>query len=971
MRIARSTLIGTAVAVALFGRDAVVQAQTSGDQTSSGQNLQEVVVTGIRASLEQSLEQKRAADSVEDVITSEDVGKMPDKNIADSLKRIAGVTISSAGATEGGFDENDRVSLRGTGPSLTQTLLNGHNVSSGDWFVLNQTTTVGRSVSYTLLPSELVSKVVIHKSSEASLVEGGVAGSVDIITRKPLDFKKPFTFEGSAGGVYADLPSKADPQVSALVNWRNDESNFGVLLQGFYEKRHLRRDGVELLGYDTIGPTSILVKGSNGFADPQPVTAVPVAAHPDLAGVQYPTDIGAAFFEQERKRTGGLVDAQFKPNDNVNLDLSGFYSKLEAPNYNRNYLMWNTHYISSGNGFVPNSAHRCAPATPDGCNVVAVPNAGYVVQSNTLTQVGFSPVAGTAYGIYDQISRPDESARSSFVNLDGAYRISDRLNLFSQVGYSEGHGKTPTQDVSETTPGVGNGAGWQMNGIGSGTNFNLGSTNNTVPFPAGNPSALGFGWIFGAQNVDIVDKETWGKIDASFAMADSGAWKDLKFGARYVKHDRTSDNAVAQGPTFFPGGGTDPANYPTTYSNYPSNFNTFGGSIPTGVWYWTPGQLATYDTPCYLPVVSPPPLCTSGHVQRNALERAYYQFLFQVHEKDLATYLQADFKGEGWAGNLGVRVVNTDENIVTYSGQNVSASTPGAVLTSLFGPFVGLPVSHTYSDFLPSANLKIDMTPDVIARFAVSQTMTRADYSALAGSTNLAPPGTLTGIGSGTGGNPDLKPIRSTNYDVGLEWYFAKRSLLSGTLFYMDLQNYIGFGSQTLSYLTYGPPAPPQGALVQYNLTVPVNTKGRVQGIEFVYQQALADHFGLEGNYTYTDGRQTEGVPQGGDDRLVGTSNNTYNVGGYYEDAHFSAHVTYNYRSAFFSGLDRSTAFSQDSVGTLAASVAYAYNDNLSVNLDAQNLNDPTLKYYALNTTQPRAFYKNGRQFYLSVRAKF
>src|ERR1700730_5654686 len=103
MRIARSTLIGTAVAMALFGRNGAVHAQTSGDQTTSGQKaLQEVVVTGIRASLEQSLEQKRAADSVEEVITAEDVGKMPDKNIADSLKRVSGVSISSAGANEGG-----------------------------------------------------------------------------------------------------------------------------------------------------------------------------------------------------------------------------------------------------------------------------------------------------------------------------------------------------------------------------------------------------------------------------------------------------------------------------------------------------------------------------------------------------------------------------------------------------------------------------------------------------------------------------------------------------------------------------------------------------------------------------------------------------------------------------------------------------------------------------------------------------
>src|SRR5215470_4600767 len=193
MRIVRSTLIGTAVAMALFGRDGAVQAQqASGDQTASKPNeLQEVVVTGIRASLQESLTIKMQSTSVVDVVTAEDIGKMPDKNVADSLKRVPGVTVSSAGANEGGFDENDRVSLRGTGPSLTLTLVDGHNVASGDWFVLNQTGTVGRSISYTLLPSELVQQVVVEKSSQASLVEGGVAGSVNIVTRKPLDSKEP------------------------------------------------------------------------------------------------------------------------------------------------------------------------------------------------------------------------------------------------------------------------------------------------------------------------------------------------------------------------------------------------------------------------------------------------------------------------------------------------------------------------------------------------------------------------------------------------------------------------------------------------------------------------------------------------------------------------------------------------------------------------------------------------------------
>src|SRR6478672_2596295 len=247
MRIARSTLIGTAVAMALFGRNNVVQAQTSGDATTSNQNeqLQEVVVTGIRASLEQSIELKRSADSVVDVVTAEDIGKMPDKNIADSLKRVPGVTISSAGASEGGFDENDRVSMRGTNPSLTLTQINGHPVSSGDWFVLNQSDNAGRSVSYTLLPSSLVSQVVVHKTSQASLPEGGVTGSVDIITRKPLDFAEQFTGNVSIGGVHSDLADKNDAQFSALFNYGNAASTAGMMLQVFDERRSLRCDAVK------------------------------------------------------------------------------------------------------------------------------------------------------------------------------------------------------------------------------------------------------------------------------------------------------------------------------------------------------------------------------------------------------------------------------------------------------------------------------------------------------------------------------------------------------------------------------------------------------------------------------------------------------------------------------------------------------------------------------------------------------
>src|SRR6185369_17916982 len=163
----KQTPIASAVALMLMSAAFAVHAQQApapapqpdartADQKAASQ-LGTVTITGIRDSLAKSIEVKRNSDAVVEVITAEDIGKMPDKNVADSLQRVPGVTISSASASEGGFDENDRVSLRGTSPSLTQTLINGHAISSGDWFVLDQVGgAVGRTASYSLLPSEIV-----------------------------------------------------------------------------------------------------------------------------------------------------------------------------------------------------------------------------------------------------------------------------------------------------------------------------------------------------------------------------------------------------------------------------------------------------------------------------------------------------------------------------------------------------------------------------------------------------------------------------------------------------------------------------------------------------------------------------------------------------------------------------------------------------------------------------------------------
>ena len=233
-RIARSTLAGTALAASLWGTNAFADQQqvpasekgplqvAANETGGSDTGLDELVVTGIRYSLKESLASKRASTDVVEVVTAEDIGKLPDKNVADVLQRVPGVNTQSAASGEGGFDENNRVSIRGTSASLTQTTINGHSVATGDWFINDQYATAGRSVSYDLLPSEIVARTVVTKTQSADLIEGGVAGSIDLQTPKPLDFKETFTTSGLAGGVYSDLPSKTEPQFNrALFNWQN------------------------------------------------------------------------------------------------------------------------------------------------------------------------------------------------------------------------------------------------------------------------------------------------------------------------------------------------------------------------------------------------------------------------------------------------------------------------------------------------------------------------------------------------------------------------------------------------------------------------------------------------------------------------------------------------------------------------------------------------------------------------------
>src|SRR3990170_6755799 len=312
-----TTLVGAAVALALFKQAMPVQAQsTPSSEIEASREIEEVVVTGIRASLRESMETKRQAVGVVDALTAEDVGKFPDKNLAEALQRVPGIVINRE------FGEGERVNLRGTGSNLTRTLLNGHALATADWFILDQLNST-RSFNYLMLPAEVIGQVAVYKSPQADFEEGGIGGTIDVGTRNPLDLKPMATYL-SAQGAYTETSDEFDPQVSGLFSWRNDDSTIGFLVSGLYQERNIRRDGVEVLGYGDLDPGA--------------------------GELLYPTLIGSALFQQERVRSGGNFGFQFRPNDVVDINVTGLYSKFEADNSNQNYIGWGSRALDGEGG---------------------------------------------------------------------------------------------------------------------------------------------------------------------------------------------------------------------------------------------------------------------------------------------------------------------------------------------------------------------------------------------------------------------------------------------------------------------------------------------------------------------------------------------------------------------------------------------------------------------------------------------
>ncbi|MEH6608996.1 MAG: TonB-dependent receptor [Halioglobus sp.] len=893
----RSTVTMSLSALAAMGMAGAVAAQ------EPAAVLEEVVITGYKSSLMQSMEVKRFNNAVVDAVTAEDIGKFPDKNVAESLSRIPGIAISRD------FGEGQGVTIRGLAPGLNITQVNGQAVGTAQWFVLAD---AERNFNYEMLSSEMVGSIEVYKSAQADIDEGGLGGTVILNTRQPLSLPAN-TFNASVEGQYSELPEEWDPSVSAMYSWKNDDETIGALLAVSHQERTVRRESTEMFpAY--FNPFS---DRDEGFRD---ALAAPEGAE---GKGMVPWGVGSALFQQERERNGVDFNFQFNPNEKLETSFHYFFSELKADNQNQNFI---------GIPF-------------RGLFAADNPSTG-TVENGVVTDLqvrGGDPAVWANHVAFDSIFRDGSSMETEIIDLEGTYH-SEKWSLHGQIGTTTGEG-TNNDELYE----------FFAYSKDERINFDYTNPGGTSPSIDWSPSP----WLTNPTDemllTTIRDQTNKQKDEEDYIQADLtlevefGAISELKFGAKYRSREFSQNRYLDELSN-------------TVVGDVSQSLGTAGefaaGTYTVDHDETSQGTLTHFDVneSAMRTAFRATATCGSGGLGEGDVCVTRGQFLdessFGIEEDITAAYAMANFEGERYRGNVGLRYVQTD---TTSNAYDLSAP----VLT---------PVSDSgdYSELLPSMNLVFDMTDDVLLRVAAGKALARPAPFQLTSAVNLT-----VETSSGTTGNPGLEPLTANQYELGLEWYYGEGSMLSGTFFKKDIENFI-FNTTTSAVIN--------GQLIS-RLTRPENgPSAGLEGIELILSHSFENGFGFSGNYTYTDideAKVQSASLEGGEATLTETevpfpfaSESLYNLTGFYETDRFSARVSYSYRDEFFREVVESGELWGDEQEQWDAQVSYNINDNFSIRAEGLNLTEESIDsiYKApqgqeLTATQ---FY-NGRRFVLGV----
>ena len=937
MKHRKSVLSATIVACLGFAVQAQAQDAAAAAEKPATQETTEldgVVVVGIRSSLKQSLDAKRDADAIIDVITAEDVGKFPATNVAEALTIIPGVTIDMA------FGQGEKVSILGTDPALSRTLLNGQTVASADWYITDQP---GRTFNYSLLAPQLVGRVDVYKSPEAHIDEGSIGGTVNIVTRKPLDLSKT-TIAGQIGYLYNDRIGTGDPSASVLLGWKNHADNFGAIVSFQRAKEGIRRDGIESYGtvtgrdyaYGQGGGGSIYnlptdwsqPANPDGSQPTKPATCVGACATTLLAnqGAVGPNSVSAHYFEQQRNRDTLSVALQFKPVDKLDIELNALDVKADFDN------MSHSMFAFPGNAW--NGLMKMTDLTVDG---------------GVITKGTFK----NALVVYDLINRQATVDTDSY-DLKATWN-DERWFASTHFGQSKATGGTGRQVYGEFL-------NWSDYSYDISGDRSL-TFNGTNPFL--DPSAFQIDGGWGADpgsaatwnpgwGGNIVFKPTWdeekyGQVDFGIRL-DSPVYQ-VRFGAKRREHETGQKmGGVSLATVAGYGNATsdkfDPRPLPDNYLSGFSNvgdlnkrFTIDGWALAD--WILSGDWLAPWQT-------MPEPSTFN--------DPSFAANTWTVTEDIDAAYVQADFSGAGGIrGNVGFRYVQTESNSMGWACTVNTSPCPA-------NKYAQTNTRKRYKNLLPNLNVAWDLRDDLVLRASVAEVMARPNYGDMSSYLWLGDQ-TLTG----GGGNPDLDPYESTNLDFSAEWYFSENSILAGTVFFKNMSNYILVTTREETHFNQN-----QGKDTVFNVSRPNNAGGaKVSGLSLAYQQSFGAGFGMLANYTYANAEADSGAP------LPYNSEHQVNVSPFFESDRWSARMTYSWRSKYYTQVDRGNYLVTDDYASLNGTLSFKVNDFLSVSLDGMNLLDSNYYTYAEVAGIPntdklvRGDYRTGRRYQLALRVQF
>ncbi len=573
--------------------ESATEVSSQAERSGEARPLEEVVVSGIRGSLRESLESKREATAIVDVINSEDIGKFPDKNVADSLQRIPGISVDRI------WGEGRDIFVRGTDSTMNRTMMNGQSVASAYWWANDNPS---RGFNYDILASELVSALEVYKSPEADIDEGSIGGLVNVRTRRPMDLA-PFTARISAEAQYSDLPDEVDPQASGLLSWRNDAGTFGALGSVSYQKRHMRRDGLEAFPDNTL--FDITDQNDNVTHDVYSVWGG-----------------GSAIFQQQRERITANATLQFRPNDEWDIVLNYVNSDMDMDNHNQNYL------------FMPGGYKLPAGATVT--NPVFVPTS----DGRQALTGGRLEDPGTPGAAIEPIYR-DAFIKSQVIDLDVSFQ-GEGWRLHGQSGFTNAEGGS---DRDQNYWFQGN----------TREVINLAPDTIEVSYPdldATDAAALTLApgnlrdWVRKME-----EEEFYAQGDLQFDF-DGGVFKAFKTGVKF--RDDTVENNRRVGTV-------DPSN-----PNFAALSAITMDQVSTGLTPELHGEAATSGSLTRYAWINGDlarrvidPLLDLRYVFD---ERAYYK----INEQIVAAYIKGDFEIGRLRGNAGVRAVRTDQDSTAF-----------------------------------------------------------------------------------------------------------------------------------------------------------------------------------------------------------------------------------------------------------------------------------------------------------------